>query len=64
MKSYAGTLYEQREASLAVAEILDDEDTAELAEEHYAHANELAALMMDAGVDARLIFLHCSNTVH
>lgn len=64
MRDSAGMLYEQMESSLATARILDDEDTAELAVEHYAHVDELAALMMDAGVDARLIFLHCSNTVH
>ena len=64
MRDYAGMLYTQMEASLAVAEILDDEETAELAAEHYAHADELAGLMMDAGVDPRLILMPCSDTVH
>lgn len=64
MRDYAGMLYTQIESALAVAEILDDEETGDMAAEHYAHADELAGLMMDAGVDPHLIFMPCSNTVH
>lgn len=64
MRDYAGTLYSQWEAALAVAEILDKDATEDLAQVHYAHADEIAAMMVDAGLDPRLIFLRCSNTVH
>ncbi len=60
MKDFVGTLYEQWEAAMAVAELLDQEATEDLAAEHYGHADEIAGLMLEAGVDERLIFLRCS----